>query len=232
MARCVDVAAQAHLLVPARSAEDVLYRDELETRDPRQAARRAHLPRWRRRAGPAGEGASTPRCSPTSHLDRPPSASSAGRRRSSSPSTTSWSRAGIVRATSTASASDPVEDDYGRPAHRRQWGRRRRRRGRRRRDVPVLRTCQSCGDRRAIGEPRPYRSVGELRLYRSVGVVLRCPACEGVGVVLGVQEKRLVVEWRGSTRSRGDPRPQIQFRPLNWRYSATPRSAMRARASG
>lgn len=36
MARCVDVAAQAHLLVPARSAEDGLYRDELETRDPRQ----------------------------------------------------------------------------------------------------------------------------------------------------------------------------------------------------
>jgi hypothetical protein len=96
----------------------------------------------------------------------------------------------------------------------------------------VLRTCQSCGDRRAIGEPRPYRSVGELRLYRSVGVVLRCPACEDVGVVLGVQEKRIVVEWRGSTRSRGDPRPQIQFRPLNWRYRATPRSAMRARASG
>ena len=61
----------------------------------------------------------------------------------------------------------------------------------------VLRTCQSCGDRRAIGEPRPYRSVGELRLYRSVGVVLRCPACEDAGVVLGVHEKRLVVEWRG-----------------------------------
>jgi hypothetical protein len=31
-----DVAAKAHLLVPARSADDVLYRDELETRDPRQ----------------------------------------------------------------------------------------------------------------------------------------------------------------------------------------------------
>ena len=77
------------------------------------------------------------------------------------------------------------------------WDRRRRRRGRRRRDVSVLRTCQSCGDRRAIGEPRPYRSVGELRLYRSVGVVLRCPACEDAGVVLGVHEKRLVVEWRG-----------------------------------
>ena len=51
----------------------------------------------------------------------------------------------------------------------------------------VLRTCQSCRDRRAIGELRSYRSVG----------VLRCPACEDVGVVLGVQEKQLVVEWRG-----------------------------------
>jgi hypothetical protein len=52
----------------------------------------------------------------------------------------------------------------------------------------VLRTCESCGHRRAIGE---------LRSYRSVGVVRRCPACEDVGVVLGVQEKRLVVERRG-----------------------------------
>lgn len=51
----------------------------------------------------------------------------------------------------------------------------------------VLRTCQSCGDRRAIGEHRSYRSVG---------VVLRCPACKDVALVLGVQEKRLVVEWR------------------------------------
>ena len=65
-----------------------------------------------------------------------------------------------------------------------------------------------------------------------MSAVLRCPACEDVGVVLGVQEKRIVVEWRGSTRSRGEPRPQIQLRRLNWRYSAIPRNAMRARASG
>ena len=51
----------------------------------------------------------------------------------------------------------------------------------------VLRTCQSCCDRRAIGEHRSYPSVG---------VVLRCPACEDVALVLGMQEKRLVVEWR------------------------------------
>lgn len=52
----------------------------------------------------------------------------------------------------------------------------------------VLRTCQSCGDRRAIGEHRAYRAAG---------VVLRCPSCESVAVVIGVQEKRFVVEWRG-----------------------------------
>jgi hypothetical protein len=52
----------------------------------------------------------------------------------------------------------------------------------------VLRTCQSCGDRRAIGEHRAYRTAG---------VVLRCPSCEDVALVIGVQETRLVVEWRG-----------------------------------
>ncbi len=53
----------------------------------------------------------------------------------------------------------------------------------------VLRTCQSCGDRRAVGEHRAYRAAG---------VVLRCPSCHDVAVVIGVQEKRLVVEWRGT----------------------------------
>ncbi len=52
----------------------------------------------------------------------------------------------------------------------------------------VLRTCQSCGDQRAIGEHRAYRTAG---------VVLRCPTCHDVALVIGVQEKRLVVEWRG-----------------------------------
>ena len=53
----------------------------------------------------------------------------------------------------------------------------------------VIRTCQSCGDRRAIGEHRAYRSAG---------VVLRCPTCEDVALVVGVQETRLVVDWRGT----------------------------------
>jgi predicted RNA-binding Zn-ribbon protein involved in translation (DUF1610 family) len=53
----------------------------------------------------------------------------------------------------------------------------------------AMRTCQSCGDRRAIGEHRAYRSAG---------VVLRCPSCEDVAVVIGLQEERLVVHWRGT----------------------------------
>ncbi len=52
----------------------------------------------------------------------------------------------------------------------------------------VLRTCQSCGDRRAIGEHRAYRAAG---------VVVRCPNCQDVAVVIGVHVQRLVVEWRG-----------------------------------
>ena len=52
----------------------------------------------------------------------------------------------------------------------------------------VLRTCHSCGDRRAIGEHRAYRGAG---------VVLRCPTCHDGALVIGVQEERLVVDWRG-----------------------------------
>jgi hypothetical protein len=53
----------------------------------------------------------------------------------------------------------------------------------------VLRTCQSCGDRRAIGEHRAYRSAG---------VVLRCPNCEDIALIIGTPDERLVVEWRGT----------------------------------
>jgi hypothetical protein len=52
----------------------------------------------------------------------------------------------------------------------------------------VLRTCQSCGDRRAIGEHLAYPSAG---------VVLRCSSCADVAVVVGMQDTRLVVEWHG-----------------------------------
>ena len=53
----------------------------------------------------------------------------------------------------------------------------------------VLRTCQSCGDRQALGAHRAYRGAG---------VVLRCPTCEDVAVRIGVLERRLVVDWRGT----------------------------------
>ena len=53
----------------------------------------------------------------------------------------------------------------------------------------VMRRCQSCGDRRALGEHRAYRSAG---------VVLRCPNCHDVAVVIGMQETRLVASWHGT----------------------------------
>ena len=52
----------------------------------------------------------------------------------------------------------------------------------------VMRTCQSCGDR---------RPVGEHRAYRTAGVVLRCPGCGDIALVIGMQERLLVVDWRG-----------------------------------
>lgn len=52
----------------------------------------------------------------------------------------------------------------------------------------MLRTCQSCGESRAIGEHRAYRAAG---------VVLRCPDCEDLAVVIGLHDERLVVEWHG-----------------------------------
>ncbi|HEX2086317.1 MAG TPA: DUF6510 family protein [Solirubrobacteraceae bacterium] len=53
----------------------------------------------------------------------------------------------------------------------------------------VVRTCQSCGERRPLGDHRAHRSAG---------VVLRCAGCQDVAVVIGVQERRLVVDWRGT----------------------------------
>ncbi len=53
----------------------------------------------------------------------------------------------------------------------------------------ALRTCQSCGDRRAIGEHRAYQGAG---------MVLRCPSCEEVAIVVGVQADRLVFDWHGT----------------------------------
>ena len=53
----------------------------------------------------------------------------------------------------------------------------------------ALATCAGC---RAVGP------VGALLEYgHGMGVVLRCPACGDIAVVIGIQEQRLVVEWRG-----------------------------------
>ena len=49
----------------------------------------------------------------------------------------------------------------------------------------VVRTCRSCGARRPLGDHRAHPGAG---------VVLRCPGCQDVAVVIGVQEQRLVVD--------------------------------------
>jgi ribosomal protein S27AE len=53
----------------------------------------------------------------------------------------------------------------------------------------TVRTCQSCGDRRPLGDHRAHRSAG---------YVLRCPSCQDVAVVIAVHEERLVVHWQGT----------------------------------
>ena len=53
----------------------------------------------------------------------------------------------------------------------------------------VMRTCQSCGNRSAVGAHRAYRGAG---------VVLRCPGCGDVAVRIAVFDQRLVVDWRGT----------------------------------
>ena len=63
----------------------------------------------------------------------------------------------------------------------------------------LLRTCQSCRERRAVGEHLAYRSAG---------VVLRCPSCHDVAVVIGVLEERLVVDWRGRYEIEREPAPR------------------------
>ena len=53
----------------------------------------------------------------------------------------------------------------------------------------MQRRCQSCGAENALGAHRAYEGAG---------VVLRCPACADVAVLIGVREDRLVIEWRGT----------------------------------
>lgn len=53
------------------------------------------------------------------------------------------------------------------------------------------RDCQSCGSRHPIGAHR---------LYRGVGLVLRCPSCDAVAMILSTLPDRHVVEFAGTWR--------------------------------
>ena len=59
----------------------------------------------------------------------------------------------------------------------------------------MQRRCHSCGAENALGAHRAYRGAG---------IVLRCPACADVAVIIGVREDALVFEWRGTYTA---PRP-------------------------
>ncbi len=53
----------------------------------------------------------------------------------------------------------------------------------------MMRTCQSCGGRSAMGEHRAYHGAA---------IVLRCPGCEDVAVRVSRRDDGVVVEWRGT----------------------------------
>jgi hypothetical protein len=53
------------------------------------------------------------------------------------------------------------------------------------------RRCQSCHDERPLAEHRAYRGAA---------IVLRCPSCEDVAVVISERDDELVLEWRGLYR--------------------------------
>jgi Family of unknown function (DUF6510) len=55
----------------------------------------------------------------------------------------------------------------------------------------VRRRCQSCRNEHALAEHRAYRGAG---------VVLRCPGCGDVAIVIGECRDELVLEWRGAYR--------------------------------
>jgi hypothetical protein len=54
----------------------------------------------------------------------------------------------------------------------------------------AARSCSSCGQRHAIGEHR---------LYRGAGLVLRCPGCEDIALIMvegdGWREVRITGSW-------------------------------------
>ena len=53
----------------------------------------------------------------------------------------------------------------------------------------VDRRCQSCGDQRPIADHRAYHGAG---------VVLRCPSCSDVALVIGISASDVTVQLRGT----------------------------------
>jgi uncharacterized Zn finger protein len=59
----------------------------------------------------------------------------------------------------------------------------------------AIRTCETCGQRRAIGAHR---------LFHGAGLVLRCPACGDVAATIAVHGDVHVIKLRGVWRMTGD----------------------------
>jgi hypothetical protein len=57
----------------------------------------------------------------------------------------------------------------------------------------VMRRCQHCHNEYAVGEHRAYHGAG---------IVLRCPGCSAVGLMVATVDDQLVVEWCGTYRAR------------------------------
>jgi hypothetical protein len=53
----------------------------------------------------------------------------------------------------------------------------------------MVRACASCGQQHPLGAHRAYRGAG---------IVLRCPGCGDAGLIVGVQEERLLLQTRGT----------------------------------
>jgi hypothetical protein len=63
-------------------------------------------------------------------------------------------------------------------------------------DVTLIeRRCQSCGDRQPLAAHRAFHGAG---------IVLRCPSCDDVALIVGLQHDHLTVEWRGTYRIEAD----------------------------
>ena len=53
----------------------------------------------------------------------------------------------------------------------------------------IARRCQSCGDERPIADHRAYHGAG---------IVLRCPSCSEVALIIGIGAADVTVELRGT----------------------------------